>query len=75
MLAYAESYASAAVLLVYPWDPAGGAHLSVRKQLVFEGGRQSTVTVGEVALDELADIGERLADLLQQAVGEEEVAV
>ena len=73
MLAYAEGYASAAVLLIYPWDPSGGAHLSVRKQLVFEGGRRLTVTVGELALDELAEAGKRLESLLERAASKEEV--
>ena len=31
---------------------AGGDHLSVRKRLVFEGGKQSTVTIGEVSLQD-----------------------
>lgn len=75
MLAYAEGYGSAAVLLIYPWDPSGGAHQSVRKQLVFEGGRRSTVTVGELALDDLADVGKRLESLLARAVSNEEVMV
>lgn len=75
MLAYAEGYDSAAVLLLYPWDPAGGAHESVHKQLVFEGGRRSTVTIGEVALDDLSTAGERLEDLLRRAAMLEEVAV
>ena len=75
MLAYAEGYESAAVLLVYPWDPAGGIHQSVRKQLVFEGGRRATVTVGELALDDLDDVGKRLESLLERAVSNEEVMV
>lgn len=74
MLAYAEGYASAALLLLYPWDPAGGAHESVRKQLVFEGGRRSTVTIGEVALDDLSTVGERLENLLRRAAVLEEMA-
>jgi len=73
MLAYAEGYGSATVLLIYPWDPSGGAHLSVRKQLVFEGGRRSTVTVGELALDDLAEAGTRLESLLERAANIEEV--
>ncbi|MEF8727473.1 MAG: hypothetical protein V5B34_04580 [Accumulibacter sp.] len=75
VLAYAEGYASSAVLLLYPWDPTGGAHESVRKRLVFEGGRRSTVTIGEVALDELAAVGERLEDLLRRAAMLEEVSL
>jgi 5-methylcytosine-specific restriction enzyme subunit McrC len=75
MLAYAEGYASAAVLLLYPWDPAGGAHESLRKKLVFEGGRRSTVSIGEVALDDLSTVGGRLEDLLRRAATLEAVAV
>jgi len=67
MLAYAEGYECAAVLLIYPWDPAGGANRCLRKQLVFEGGRQSTVTIGELSLHDLSTAGERLAGLLQEA--------
>lgn len=67
MLAYAEGYATSAVLLIYPWDPAGGDHLSVRKRLVFEGGKQSTVTVGEVSLQELSGVDDRLVWLLKEA--------
>lgn len=66
MLAYAEGYSSA-VLLVYPWDPAGGDHLSVRKRLVFEGGKQATVTIGEVSLQELSGVDDRLVMLLKKA--------
>ena len=71
MLAYAECCESDAVLLVYPWNPDGGPHESVRKQLKFAGGRKSVVTVGEVALDELAGVGERLVELLSKAVDED----
>ncbi|WP_194266282.1 McrC family protein [Dechloromonas sp. H13] len=67
MLAYAEGYASSAVLLIYPWDPAGGDHLSVRKRLVFEGGKQSTVTIGEVSLQDLSGVDDRLLGLLEGA--------
>ena len=68
MLAYAEGYASSAVLLIYPWDPAGGDHLSVRKRLVFEGGKQSTVTIGEISLQDLSGVDDRLVKLLEEAV-------
>jgi len=67
MLAYAEGYASSAVLLIYPWDPAGGDHLRVRKRLVFEGGKQSTVTIGEVSLQDLSGVDDRLVGLLEGA--------
>lgn len=67
MLAYAEGYGCAAVLLIYPWAPAGGAHLSLRKRLVFEGGKQSTVTIGELSLQDISTVGGRLARLLEEA--------
>jgi 5-methylcytosine-specific restriction enzyme subunit McrC len=67
MLAYAEGYSSSAVLLIYPWDPAGGKHLSVRKRLVFEGGKQSTVIIGEVSLQDLSGVDDRLVALLEGA--------
>lgn len=67
MLAYAEGYGCAVVLLIYPWDPAGGAHRCLRKRLVFEGGKQSTVAIGELSLQDLAKAGERLAGLLEDA--------
>jgi 5-methylcytosine-specific restriction enzyme subunit McrC len=67
MLAYAEGYASSAVLLIYPWDPAGGDHLSVRKRLVFEGGKQSTVTIGEVSMQDFSGVDDRLVGLLEGA--------
>jgi hypothetical protein len=51
----------------YPWDPAGGDHLSVRKRLVFEGGKQATVTIGEVSLQELSGVDDRLVMLLKKA--------
>ena len=75
MLAYAEGYASAAVLLLYPWGLEGGAHESLRKQLVFEGGRRSTLSIGEVALDDLSSIGERLESFLRRAAILEAAAV
>ena len=67
MLAYAEGYDCPAILLIYPWNPAGGEHSSLRKQLVFEGGGQATVTIGELSLENLSDVGNRLLKLLQQA--------
>ena len=67
MLAYAEGYECAVVLLIYPWHAAGGAHLSVRKRLVFERGKQSTVTIGELSLQDLSTVGQQLADLLKKA--------
>lgn len=67
MLAYAEGYGCAVVLLIYPWDPAGGVHRSLRKRLVFEGGKQSTVTIGELSLHDLSTAGERLVGLLAEA--------
>jgi hypothetical protein len=67
MLAYAEGYDCEAILLIYPWNPAGGEHASLRKQLVFEGGGQATVTVGELSLENLSGVGTRLRGLLKQA--------
>ncbi|EXI76433.1 MAG TPA: McrC family protein [Candidatus Accumulibacter phosphatis] len=67
MLAYAEGYECAVVLLIYPWHAAGGAHLSLRKRLVFERGKQSTVTIGELSLQDLSTVGQQLADLLKKA--------
>ena len=69
MLAYAEGYDCQAILLIYPWNPAGGEHASLRKQLVFEGGRQATVTVGELSLENLSGVGTRLRGLLEQSWG------
>ncbi|MBN8437969.1 MAG: McrC family protein [Accumulibacter sp.] len=67
MLAYAESYDCGAILLIYPWDPAGGEHLSLRRRLVFHGGKRATVSIGELSLQDLSGVGSRLADLLEGA--------
>ncbi len=67
MLAYAEGYGCAAVLLIYPWAPAGGVHLSLRKQLLFEGGKKAAVSIGELSLQDVSTVGKQLADLLKKA--------
>ena len=41
--------------------------MSLRRRLVFHGGKRATVSIGELSLQDLSGVGSRLADLLEGA--------
>lgn len=64
MLAYSERYRCKSILLLYPWNHSGGEFQGVHKQMLFEG-KDSTVTIGEVALEDLATVPNQLKELFR----------
>lgn len=66
MLAYSERYQCKSILLLYPWNHSGGEFQGVHKQLRFEG-KDSKVTIGEVALEDLATVPSQLEKLFSMS--------
>jgi 5-methylcytosine-specific restriction enzyme subunit McrC len=72
MLAYADRYRCDRLLLLYPWDGAGGsaAPPPASHRLAYQG-RATTVRVGQLPLDDLDRVPARLRALLAEAMADD----